>query len=169
MRHLPAGKFKDVCLKTLDEVASARVPVVITKWGRPVARLVPVVSPASAAPRLTPEGRGAGDESMSREPIHPYRAGSGPAEAQPAAGTAASPAAPTGGEDAEGRLRRLAAEFGVPPETLLRRALDAYVGDDGLGAMIEAARRPVGAFRSGARHTARDHDEVLAEVLMDWR
>ncbi len=41
MRTLPAGKFKDVCLKVLDEVHSDRNPILITKWGRPVARLVP--------------------------------------------------------------------------------------------------------------------------------
>ncbi|GMV21893.1 MAG: hypothetical protein AMXMBFR57_18420 [Acidimicrobiia bacterium] len=38
---MAAGKFKDVCLKTLDEVARTRTAVVITKRGRPVARLVP--------------------------------------------------------------------------------------------------------------------------------
>lgn len=46
---MPAGKFKDLCLKTLDEVASTRTPVVITKRGRPVAKLVPYVAPSSAA------------------------------------------------------------------------------------------------------------------------
>jgi prevent-host-death family protein len=38
---MAAGKFKDLCLKTLDEVARTRSVVVITKRGRPVARLVP--------------------------------------------------------------------------------------------------------------------------------
>lgn len=46
MKTLAAGKFKDVCLQTLDEVASTRRPVVITKRGRPVAKLVPVTVPA---------------------------------------------------------------------------------------------------------------------------
>ena len=41
MKTIAAGKFKDVCLKTLDEVEATRVPVVITKRGRPVAKLVP--------------------------------------------------------------------------------------------------------------------------------
>ncbi len=41
MKTMAAGKFKDVCLKTLDEVARTRTAVVITKRGRPVARLVP--------------------------------------------------------------------------------------------------------------------------------
>ena len=44
---MPAGKFKDVCLKTLDEVARTKATVVITKRGRPVAKLVPC-APAKA-------------------------------------------------------------------------------------------------------------------------
>jgi antitoxin (DNA-binding transcriptional repressor) of toxin-antitoxin stability system len=46
MKSIAAGKFKDVCLKTLDEVASTKSTVVITKRGRPVAKLVPYVGPA---------------------------------------------------------------------------------------------------------------------------
>ena len=42
MKIIPAGKFKDVCLKMLDEVAATKTTVVITKRGRPVARLVPI-------------------------------------------------------------------------------------------------------------------------------
>lgn len=42
MKTLAAGKFKDVCLQTLDEVAASRRPVVITKRGRAVAKLVPI-------------------------------------------------------------------------------------------------------------------------------
>ena len=51
MKTLPAGKFKDVCLKALDEVARTRTAIVITKRGRPVARLVPC-GPAPAARSL---------------------------------------------------------------------------------------------------------------------
>ena len=47
MRTIAAGKFKDVCLKTLDEVAKTRTPIVITKRGRPVATLVPCLTPTS--------------------------------------------------------------------------------------------------------------------------
>lgn len=46
MKSIAAGKFKDVCLKTLDEVASTKSTVVITKRGRPVAKLVPYLEPA---------------------------------------------------------------------------------------------------------------------------
>ena len=45
MKTIAAGKFKDVCLKTLDDVAKTRTPVVITKRGRPVAMLVPYLAP----------------------------------------------------------------------------------------------------------------------------
>ena len=45
MKTLAAGKFKDVCLQTLDEVAASRRPVVITKRGKPVAKLVPIDAP----------------------------------------------------------------------------------------------------------------------------
>ena len=43
MKTMAAGKFKDGCLKTLDDVAKTKTSVVITKRGRPVARLVPYV------------------------------------------------------------------------------------------------------------------------------
>jgi prevent-host-death family protein len=43
MKSIAAGKFKDRCLKTLDEVAATKSAVVITKRGRPVATLVPYV------------------------------------------------------------------------------------------------------------------------------
>lgn len=45
MKTMAAGKFKDVCLKTLDEVCRTKAPVIITKRGRPVAQLVPCPSP----------------------------------------------------------------------------------------------------------------------------
>jgi antitoxin (DNA-binding transcriptional repressor) of toxin-antitoxin stability system len=44
MRSVAAGKFKDLCLKMLDDVASSRTPVVITKRGKPVAKLVPITA-----------------------------------------------------------------------------------------------------------------------------
>lgn len=46
MKSIAAGKFKNVCLKTLDDVATTKTAVVITKRGRPVAKLVPYVQPA---------------------------------------------------------------------------------------------------------------------------
>jgi prevent-host-death family protein len=46
VKSIAAGKFKNVCLKTLDDVAATKTSVVITKRGRPVAKLVPYVQPA---------------------------------------------------------------------------------------------------------------------------
>lgn len=41
-RRVPAGEFKARCLKLLDEVASTHRSVIVTKRGRPVARVVPI-------------------------------------------------------------------------------------------------------------------------------
>ena len=38
---MPAGKFKAHCLTVMKEVRATREPVLITKRGRPVAKLVP--------------------------------------------------------------------------------------------------------------------------------
>lgn len=46
MRTLPAGEFKQTCLRVLDQVRETGEAVVITKRGVPVARLVPVESPS---------------------------------------------------------------------------------------------------------------------------
>jgi prevent-host-death family protein len=40
--QIAAGEFKTKCLKLLDEVQQKRKQVVITKRGKPVAKLVPV-------------------------------------------------------------------------------------------------------------------------------
>jgi len=41
-KTVPAGQFKVHCLALMDEVAAKRQAVVITKRGKPVAKLVPV-------------------------------------------------------------------------------------------------------------------------------
>lgn len=45
-RQMAAGEFKAKCLHVLDEVQQTRREVVITKRGRPVARLLPADEPA---------------------------------------------------------------------------------------------------------------------------
>ena len=42
-KTIPAGQFKAQCLAIMDEVQAKRQAVVITKRGKPVAKLVPVV------------------------------------------------------------------------------------------------------------------------------
>jgi prevent-host-death family protein len=41
-KTIPAGQFKVRCLAIMDEVQAKRQAVVITKRGKPVAKLVPV-------------------------------------------------------------------------------------------------------------------------------
>ena len=47
MKTMPAGAFKTHCLRVVEEVKKYRTPVVITKKGRPVAKLVPSDAPAT--------------------------------------------------------------------------------------------------------------------------
>jgi prevent-host-death family protein len=41
MRKIAAGKFKAQCLKVMEQVRTTREPVLITKRGQPLAKLVP--------------------------------------------------------------------------------------------------------------------------------
>ena len=41
MKEIAAGKFKAHCLSLMEDVRSTREPLVITKRGKPVAKLVP--------------------------------------------------------------------------------------------------------------------------------
>jgi len=45
MTSIAAGEFKARCLQLLDDVAASRKPLVITKFGKPVATLVPMPPP----------------------------------------------------------------------------------------------------------------------------
>jgi prevent-host-death family protein len=42
MQQVAAGQFKAQCLKLMDQVQQTREEVVITKHGKPVAKLVPI-------------------------------------------------------------------------------------------------------------------------------
>jgi len=46
-QKIPAGEFKARCLALLDEVANKGRVLVVTKRGRPVARIVPLTRPES--------------------------------------------------------------------------------------------------------------------------
>jgi len=41
-KSMPAGEFKNKCLAVMDEVQAKCESVIITKHGKPVAKLVPV-------------------------------------------------------------------------------------------------------------------------------
>ena len=45
--RIPAAEFKANCLKIMDEVEKTHDPIIITKRGRPVAKLVPVEIPGT--------------------------------------------------------------------------------------------------------------------------
>jgi len=47
MKTMAAGEFKARCLQVMDQINSSRTPVVITKRGKPVVKVVPV-EPAAA-------------------------------------------------------------------------------------------------------------------------
>lgn len=52
-REIPAGKFKAQCLALLDEVAEEGHEIIVTKRGRPVARVVPLEPPKSLVGSVT--------------------------------------------------------------------------------------------------------------------
>jgi prevent-host-death family protein len=41
MKEIPAGQFKAQCLAIMDQVQQSGEPVLITKHGKPVAKLIP--------------------------------------------------------------------------------------------------------------------------------
>ncbi len=53
---IPAGEFKARCLKLMDEVNAKHIEIVITKHGKPVARLAPAA--ADEAPDIFGSMRG---------------------------------------------------------------------------------------------------------------
>ncbi len=55
---IPAGEFKTHCLQLLDKVARTGSSFIVTKRGRPVARVTPVAGqePASLAGSILEEG-----------------------------------------------------------------------------------------------------------------
>jgi prevent-host-death family protein len=61
-KTIAAGEFKAKCLHLLDEVAQLRAPLIITKRGKPVAKLVPIDDkPVDIYGRMAGTGRILGD------------------------------------------------------------------------------------------------------------
>jgi prevent-host-death family protein len=46
---MPISEFKAKALRTIDRVAESRLPVLITRRGRPLARVVPYDGPEAAS------------------------------------------------------------------------------------------------------------------------
>lgn len=53
---IPAGQFKAKCLGLLDEVSLTGERLIITKHGKPVAQLIPMVEPPSLLGSVTFKG-----------------------------------------------------------------------------------------------------------------
>ena len=51
-RTIMASKFKQQCLALLDQVATSKVSLVVTKHGRPVARVVPLADDIERKPLM---------------------------------------------------------------------------------------------------------------------
>ena len=66
-KTVPAGQFKQGCLALLDEVASENVEIVVTKRGRPVARLVAVGDPGQNEATTLARLRGRVTRSVGRD------------------------------------------------------------------------------------------------------
>lgn len=55
-REIAAGEFKSKCLALLDEVARTGETLIVTKRGKPVAKLTPVDAPPSLIGSVLYEG-----------------------------------------------------------------------------------------------------------------
>lgn len=53
MQHITASQFKAHCLALLDDVASTGEEIVVTKRGRPVARVVAIDAPQALEGSVT--------------------------------------------------------------------------------------------------------------------
>jgi prevent-host-death family protein len=53
MRTIPATRFKAECLQLLDDVAESGETIIVTKRGKPVARLLPLAPPESLEGSVT--------------------------------------------------------------------------------------------------------------------
>jgi len=57
-KQVPAGSFKQSCLALIDDVAKSKQEIIITKRGKPVARLVPMEDPRDREQQLLSDWRG---------------------------------------------------------------------------------------------------------------
>lgn len=73
MKKISAAEFKARCLRIMDDVQATRETIVITKKGRPVARLVPVEAPSEDfLGRLTGLIQISGDIESPAEPVESW-------------------------------------------------------------------------------------------------
>ena len=74
MKKMAAGEFKAHCLAVMEKVCMTREPVLITKRGRPIAKLVPVDEPAEFLGHLAGIVKIHGDIESAIEPPEAWEA-----------------------------------------------------------------------------------------------
>jgi prevent-host-death family protein len=52
MKTINAGKFKNLCLKIMDEVAHTKTPIIVTKRSRAVVKVIPYTETTSSSASL---------------------------------------------------------------------------------------------------------------------
>lgn len=66
---MAAAAFKQGCLALLDRVAQKHIEIVVTKRGKPVAKVVPVESPTETEEAILRELRGKGGTLVTEEEL----------------------------------------------------------------------------------------------------
>jgi prevent-host-death family protein len=74
MKTIAAGAFKVQCLAIMDEVRATGEPVVITKRGIPVAKVVPTGIPANIFGSMANDFKIVGDIEAPAAPLREWRA-----------------------------------------------------------------------------------------------
>jgi prevent-host-death family protein len=74
MKKMAAGEFKARCLTVMEKVRSTREPVLITKRGRAIAKLVPADEPTEFLGRLAGIVKIKGDIECPIEPPESWEA-----------------------------------------------------------------------------------------------
>ncbi len=75
MKEIPAEKFKARCLAVMDEVQATGEPVLITKHGKPVAKLVPAeIKDESIFGRMAGKAKIVGDIVSPVTPLEDWKA-----------------------------------------------------------------------------------------------
>jgi prevent-host-death family protein len=74
MKKMPAGEFKSRCLAVMDSVQKTKESVLITKHGRPVAKLVPIEESHEFLGRLEGIVKITGDIESPIEPLEAWEA-----------------------------------------------------------------------------------------------
>jgi prevent-host-death family protein len=52
VKTINAGQFKNLCLKIMDGVARTKTPIVVTKRGRPIIKVVPYAETSNSSQSL---------------------------------------------------------------------------------------------------------------------